>query len=55
MLPAVLLICLIIAVVLIGAVLLRFAEGDDSGNAVEHHQQDAPRDEDDPDLMAAAA
>lgn len=44
----------IIAAVLIVAVALRFAE-EHLDNGIEHHQQDQPRDEDDPDLIAAAA
>lgn len=49
-----LVICLIIAAVAILAVVGRFAEGAPPDNSVVHHQQDEPRDEDDPDLIAAA-
>lgn len=44
---------LIAAIVLIGAVVARFAE-DHLDNGVEHHQQDAPLEEDPGELEFAA-
>jgi hypothetical protein len=50
-----LVICLIIAAVLVLAVVGRFAEGSPPDNSTVHHQQDVPREEDDPGLIAEAA
>jgi hypothetical protein len=49
-----LVIWLILASVAVAAILAPFAE-DHLDNGIEHHQADAPRDDDEPDLMASAA
>ncbi|HEV2452534.1 MAG TPA: hypothetical protein VGS62_11490 [Streptosporangiaceae bacterium] len=46
---------LLIAAVILVPVLCAFAGDDPPGNVIEHVQEDAPRDDDEPDLMAAAA
>jgi hypothetical protein len=48
-------IVLLVIVCLVLPVALRFAEGDDPDNGVVHHQEDEPRDEEDPDVIAIAA
>jgi hypothetical protein len=55
LLSAVLLYVLIVAAVLILSVALRFWGDEEPDNAITHEQQDEPRGDDEPDLLAAAA